>query len=91
MSKLKKLNIVNYISENETTFMAIDGEHKGRLMDDGIYLQMQDVKKIEGVGDGLVLNTGSPHYIEMVDELDYIHHVTMCLAIQKCDPWRDCS
>ena len=58
--------------EDETTFMAIDGEHKGRLMDDSIYLQMQDVKKIEGVGDGLVLNTGSPHYIEMVDELDYI-------------------
>ena len=57
---------------NETTFMAIDGEHKGRLMDDGIYLQIQDVKKIEGVVDGLVLNTGSPHYIEMVDELDYI-------------------
>ena len=60
------------MTESETTFMAIDGEHKGRLMDDGIYLQMQDVKKIEGVGDGLVLNTGSPHYIEMVDELDYI-------------------
>ena len=60
------------ITESETTFMAIDGEHKGRLLDDGIYLQMQDVKKIEGVGDGLVLNTGSPHYIEMVDELEYI-------------------
>ena len=60
------------MTENETTFKAIDGEHKGRLMDDCIYLQMQDVKKIQGVGDGLVLNTGSPHYIEMVDELDYI-------------------
>jgi len=60
------------ITEGETTFMAIDGEHKGRLMEDGIYLQMQDVKEIEGVGDGLVLNTGSPHYIEMVDELDYV-------------------
>ena len=60
------------ITESETTFMAIDGEHKGRLMEDGIYLQMQDVKEIEGVGDGLVLNTGSPHYIEMVDELEYI-------------------
>ena len=60
------------MTESETTFMAIDGEHKGRLMEDGIYLQMQDVKEIEGVGDGLVLNTGSPHYIEMVDELDYI-------------------
>jgi len=60
------------MTESESTFMAIDGEHKGRLMDDGIYLQMQDVKEIEGVGDGLVLNTGSPHYIEMVDELEYI-------------------
>ena len=58
--------------ENKTTFMAIDGQHKGRLMDDGIYLQMQDVKEIEGVGDGLVLNTGSPHYIEMVDDLKNI-------------------
>jgi diaminopimelate epimerase len=60
------------MTENETAFMAIDGKHKGRLMADGIYLQMQDVKEIEGVGDGLVLDTGSPHYIEMVDELEYI-------------------
>jgi diaminopimelate epimerase len=50
--------------------MAIDGEHKGKIMEDGISLQMQDVTKIEGVGDGLVLDTGSPHYIEMVDNLD---------------------
>ena len=37
------------IIESETTFMAIDGEHKGKLLDDGISLQMQDVSKIEGV------------------------------------------
>jgi diaminopimelate epimerase len=56
--------------DTETTFMAIDGEHKGEIMEHGISLKMQDVTKIEGVGDGLVLDTGSPHYIEMVDELD---------------------
>ena len=61
------------VFEDETTFMAIDGEHKGKLLDDDIYLQMRDVKEIEGVGDGIVLNTGSPHYIEMVDELDSIN------------------
>ncbi len=61
------------VIETETTFMAIDGEHKGRIMDDGIYLQMQDVTKIEGVGDGLVMDTGSPHYIEMVDDLDRLN------------------
>ena len=58
------------IITTETNFMAIDGEHKGKKIDDGISLQMKDVSKIEGVGDGLVLDTGSPHYIEMVDDLD---------------------
>ena len=76
------------ITESETTFMAIDGEHKGRLMDDGIYLQMQDVKKIEGVGDGLVLNTGSPHYIEMVDELDYVDVEKEGRKIRNSSPFK---
>ena len=58
--------------DTETTFMAIDGEHKGEIMKDGISLKMQDVTKIEKVGDGLVMDTGSPHYIEMVDDLDDI-------------------
>jgi diaminopimelate epimerase len=58
------------MTDTETTFMAIDGEHKGEIMEDGISLKMQDVTKIEGVGDGLVMDTGSPHYIEMVDDLD---------------------
>jgi len=58
------------MTDTETTFMAIDGEHKGEIMEGGISLKMQDVSKIEGVGDGLVLDTGSPHYIEMVDDLD---------------------
>ena len=33
---------------------------------------MKDVAEIIGVGDGFVLDTGSPHYIEMVDNLEYI-------------------
>jgi diaminopimelate epimerase len=62
----KMLDIIT----NETNFMAIDGPHKAKIAQDGIYLQMQEVTKIEGVGEGIVLNTGSPHYIEMVDSLD---------------------
>jgi len=57
------------IIDEETTFLAIDGEHKGQFLGDTIALQMQDVSDIEGVGDGLVMDTGSPHYIEMVDDL----------------------
>jgi len=58
--------------KTKTTFMAIDGEHKGKITEEAIALQMQDVSKIEGVGDGLVIDTGSPHYIEMVDDLEHL-------------------
>ena len=58
------------IITDETSFMAIDGTHKGRITKDDVYLQMQDVTKIEKVGDGIVMDTGSPHYIEMVDSLE---------------------
>ena len=60
------------VIKTETTFMAIDGEHKGQFLGDTIALQMQDVAEIVGEGDGLVLDTGSPHYIQMVDDLQYI-------------------
>jgi diaminopimelate epimerase len=61
------------IIDKETTFLAIDGEHKGKFLGDTIALQMQDVSDIKGVGDGLVMDTGSPHYIEMVDDLKNIN------------------
>lgn len=61
------------IIDSETTFIAIDGEHKGKITKDGVYLQMQDVNNIEGVGDGIVMDTGSPHYIEMVDDLKHLN------------------
>ena len=57
------------IIDKEAIFMAVDGEHKGRFLEETIALQMQDVVEIKGVGNGLFMNTGSPHYIEVVDNL----------------------
>ena len=57
----------------KTTFMAIDGEHRGEIIDGNISLKMKDVTKIEGVGDGLVIDTGSPHYIQIVDDLESLN------------------
>jgi len=54
---------------NETTFMAIDGAHKAKIVDDDICLKMKDVKKIEIIGNGVFLDTGSPHYVKLVDNL----------------------
>ena len=57
------------IIHNEVTFMAVDGVHKGRVLDQGIALKMQDVHVIQKMDKGLFLDTGSPHYVLMVDEL----------------------
>ena len=76
------------IITTETTFMAIDGEHKAKKIDNGIALQMQDVSEIRGVGDGLVMDTGSPHYIEMVDSLDNHNIAKEGRKIRNSDPFK---
>ncbi len=76
------------IIDEETTFLAIDGEHKGQFLGDTIALQMQDVSDIEGVGDGLVMDTGSPHYIEMVDDLRNMNIEKEGRRIRNSKPFR---
>ena len=76
------------IIKNETTFLAIDGKHKGHFLGDTIALQMQDVSEIVGEGDGLVLDTGSPHYIEMVDDLRNINIEKEGRKIRNSKPFK---
>jgi len=73
---------------DETTFMAIDGEHKGKVTENEIALQMQDVSEIEGVCDGLVMDTGSPHYIEMVDDLKHLNVNKEGKKIRNSEPFK---
>ena len=76
------------IIDNEATFMAVDGAHKGHLLGDVISLKMNDVESIEGVGDGLVLDTGSPHYIQMVDDLHYMNVTKEGRKIRNSTPFK---
>ena len=56
--------------------------------EDTIALQMQDVSDIEGVGNGLVMDTGSPHYIEMVDDLKNINVEKKGREIRNSAPFK---
>ena len=60
------LNIIN----NKTNFEAIDGHHKASIVDEMISLKMNDVSKIDLRTDYLYLDTGSPHHVEMVNDLE---------------------
>lgn len=67
--------IVNFarimgIIQNKTKFLAIDGIHDAVIHDDGqVSLKMQDVKEMELANDHYYLNTGSPHYVKMVNDV----------------------
>ena len=57
--------------QEKCRFIAIDGPHDALISADGIVsLKMQDVKDIEFNEDFIFLNTGSPHYVRNVNNLD---------------------
>ena len=51
----------------KTKFEAIDGLHEGELKNGNIKLKMADVSEIKYIDQDFELNTGSPHYIQFVE------------------------
>ncbi len=81
----KKLGII----ENACRFWAIDGEHEAKTeKNDWVELKMSDVSKIE-IGDGhFILDTGSPHYVIFVEDLDDIKVVENAQMIRYSKRFR---
>lgn len=57
---------------SHTKFMAIDGEHSAQIDGEQVALRMQDVAKIDDLGSHYFVNTGSPHHIELLKDIDAI-------------------
>ncbi|MFL9844801.1 diaminopimelate epimerase [Flavobacterium rhizosphaerae] len=58
------------IIDTETDFLAIDGRHHATISDGGsISLKMKDVNTVSVYQDYTFLDTGSPHHVELVDDL----------------------
>lgn len=62
----KRLNL----TENHTNFEAIDGLHEAEITDDLVNLKMADVPLVNIGRDATFLDTGSPHHIEFVENLE---------------------
>lgn len=61
------------IIKSKYRFMAVDGEHEAEIDEDGIVsLKMKDVTGIREFHGDFILDTGSPHYIKMINHVkDY--------------------
>ncbi|MEM6320524.1 MAG: diaminopimelate epimerase [Bacteroidota bacterium] len=66
----KQLGII----QNQTTFLAIDGPHEATINEAGnwVELKMGDVEKVHQRKGDFELNTGSPHYIQFVEQLQSV-------------------
>lgn len=66
VSFAKSLGII----QKETTFIATDGLHHATIFEDGIVsLQMKDVETVNSTAEYIYLDTGSPHHVQLEDDL----------------------
>ncbi|NHE59290.1 diaminopimelate epimerase [Cyclobacterium plantarum] len=57
------------IITDKTHFLAIDGPHQASISGEWVALEMGDVQKIQPLGEEFFVDTGSPHHIVFVEEL----------------------
>lgn len=72
------------IRKNTYHFMACDGEHEGETDMNGIVrIKMKDVDDVDSSEDYYILNTGSPHYVKYVPDIDHEEVVSKGRAIRN--------
>lgn len=58
------------IFDKKCTFNAIDGLHEAEINDGIVKLKMINVSEIQRDEDNFVLNTGSPHFVQYVSDIE---------------------
>jgi len=82
----KRLGII----KNDTTFYAIDGEHKASFhTDDTVALKMLVYENIDVHNNGYVAETGSPHYVQFIDDVEQINIIEQAHAIRYSDTFKE--
>jgi diaminopimelate epimerase len=78
----KHLNVI----QSDCSFIATDGLHHASVDNNGIVsLQMIDVTNIKKESDYTFMNTGSPHHVQMVEDLEH-YNVKEKGAALRYDP-----
>lgn len=58
------------IFDKKTSFIAIDGMHEAEINEGIVKLKMIDVEKIFSDEENFVVNTGSPHFVQFVEDVE---------------------
>lgn len=59
--------------DQQAYFLTTDGTHQAHIKDDLIHVSMHDVTEVKHLPAGYWLNTGSPHYVTWVKDLNNLN------------------
>jgi len=77
------------IITHKADFLAVDGTHQATISENQVNLGMVDVSEINRDGDAYVLNTGSPHYVKMVEDLTHYPVYNAGSAIRNNETYKE--
>ncbi len=78
------------IIKNTAKFLAIDGIHEATIDENEIVsLKMQDVKNVEVGDDYFYLNTGSPHFVKFINNVQTFDVKNMGALIRYNDRFKE--
>ncbi|AOW19172.1 diaminopimelate epimerase [Urechidicola croceus] len=83
VSFAKQLNII----DTKTTFDAIDGIHHATIENGIVSLQMIDILNVDNFKSHLFLDTGSPHHVEFVSDVNNFDVTNMGRKIRNGAPY----
>lgn len=73
----------------KTNFIAVDGPHEAELDEQGlVHLKMINVDEIQQKGTDFFMNTGSPHYVSFVNDLEHMDVFQKGRAIRYNDEFK---
>ncbi|MFB9119749.1 diaminopimelate epimerase [Bergeyella porcorum] len=76
------------VFDGQCTFNAIDGLHEAEINNGLVKLKMIDVENISKDGEDSVLNTGSPHFVKYVEDVEHFEVYQQGKAIRNSEQYR---
>ena len=73
---------------DECTFQTIEGILHARLEGQVVEIKMPDVKGVEKVNHDFYLHTGSPHYVQFVENIEKLDVYTQGNKIRNSEPYK---
>lgn len=80
----------NGLPKEKLEFIAIDGPHTAKILSENLVsLKMNDVPAIEAGDNFFYLNTGSPHYVKFVEDIEHYPVYQQGYAIRNSERFKN--